>query len=96
MINMVELMYKSHKLAQVYICHSELFEIYGDYVEYPIMSKYEEFFETLICEEGFDNSQFDDELLNAENWFLCDDGKMIGIECPALYKEDHSIYIRFR
>ena len=51
-------MYKSHKLAQVYICHSELFEIYGDYVEYPIMSKYEEFFEALICEDDFDNSPF--------------------------------------
>lgn len=53
---MVELMYKDKKLAQVHLCHSEFFETGADYIEYPIMSKYEEFFEALICEDGFDNS----------------------------------------
>lgn len=93
---MVELMYKTHKLAQIHICHSEMFEVCGDYIEYPIASEYRDFFDAIVCEEGFDESQFDDDLLNAENWFLCDDGKVIGIEIPALYEEDHSIYFRYR
>ena len=60
------------------------------------LSEYRDFFDAIVCEDGFDESQFDDDLLNAENWFLCDDGKVIGIEIPALYEEDHSIYFRYR
>ena len=93
---MIELMYKDKKLAQVHLCHRELFEVIGDYIEYPIMSHYKDFFKTLVCEEGFDESLFDEDLLNAENWFLNDNGKMIEIECPAFYEEDYSIYIRYR
>lgn len=64
---MVELMYKDKKLAQVYLYHSELFETSGDYIEYSLMSEYKEFFKALICEDGFDESLFDENLLNAEN-----------------------------
>ncbi len=31
------------------------------------MSQYKEFFKALICEDGFDESLFDENLLNAEN-----------------------------
>ena len=56
---------------------------------------YENFFEAIVCEDGFDKTQFDDELLNDNNWNINDNGDIIGIYIPAIYT-DGDILFRYR
>lgn len=45
------------------------------------------FFDALVCEDGFDESQFDEDLLDENNWYVCENGKIIGISYPAIYDD---------
>ncbi|MDE7204425.1 MAG: hypothetical protein K2O91_21575 [Lachnospiraceae bacterium] len=53
------------------------------------------FFKAIVCEDGFDETQFDRELMKDNNWNVKDNGNMIGIYIPAIY-EDGDISFRYR
>ena len=76
--------------AQEY-CHWEDRNFYP----YPIASEYKGFFEALVCEDGFDEAMFDEDLLNEENWFVRENGNSKGISCPAIY-DNCQIGFRYR
>lgn len=57
--------------------------------------KYIDFFNNLVCEDGFDESKFDDELLNDANWSVICDKDEFGIYIPAIYNNE-DIEFRYR
>ena len=68
---------------------------YRHFYPYPIASEYKGFFEALVCEDGFDEAMFDEDLLNEENWFVRENGNSKGISCPAIY-DNCQIGFRYR
>ena len=48
-----------------------------------------------VNEDSFDESKFDSELLDDNNWSVNDNGKIVGIYIPAIY-EDGEISFRYR
>lgn len=62
----------------------------------PVISdRMQGFFEALVCEDGFDEAMFDEDLLNEENWFVRENGNSKGISCPAIY-DNCQIGFRYR
>lgn len=92
---MMELLYKNIVLGKIAVINSESFWISGDFYAYPSASGYKDFFDALICEDGFDESRFDEDLLNEDNWFVSENGSSKGISCPAVY-ENREIQFRYR
>lgn len=92
---MMELMHKNIAIGKIEITGRENFWIFGDFYPYPIASEYKGFFEALVCEDGFDEAMFDEDLLNEENWFVRENGNSKGISCPAIY-DNCQIGFRYR
>lgn len=92
---MTELIYINIALGKIVILQRESFWISGDFYAYPAASAYRDFFNALVCEDGFDETRFDEDLLNEDHWFVSEDGTLKGISCPAVY-ENGEIYFRYR
>ena len=91
----MELMYKNIVLGMIIVTDRESFWISGDFHAYPNASKYKEFFDALVCEDGFDETKFSEDLLNEDNWYVNENGSTKGISCPAIY-ENGEIGFRYR
>lgn len=91
----MELMYKNIVLGKIEITERESFWISGNFYPNPEASEFKSFFDALVCEDGFDESQFDEDLLDENNWYVCENGKIIGISYPAIY-DDSEIGFRYR
>lgn len=92
---LIELIYKNIALGKIVILQRESFWISGDFYAYPAASAYRDFFAALVCEDGFDESRFDEDLLNEDYWFVAENGTFKGISCPAVY-ENREIQFRYR
>lgn len=91
----MELIYKNMILGKITVTGRETFWVSGDFYPYPIASKYKDFFNALVCEDGFDETMFEEDLLNENHWFVSENGSFKGISCPAVY-ENNEIAFRYR
>ena len=69
--------------------------IYGSFEANEKFECFREFFKAMVCEEGFDESEFDCEFLLDINWSVSNNGVLRGIEIPAIY-DDGEIAFRYR
>ena len=92
---MMELIYKDVALGKIVVTNREAFWISGEFYPYPSASEFEDFFDALVCEDGFDEAMLDEDLLKEDHWFVSENGDSIGISCPAVY-ENHEIAFRYR
>ena len=94
---MTYLMFKDETIGNVSIDSTENAWAYGTYELYKNGKRFEEFFFFFVNEDvDFDETRFDEEFIDDENWFINDDGKIMGITIPAIYFDDKSISFRFR
>lgn len=91
----MELIYKNKVLGKIVVTNKESFWVSGDFYAYLSAADYKDFFDALVCEDGFDESGIDEDLLNEENWFVSENGSYKGISCPAIY-ENNEIAFRYR
>ena len=92
---MMELIYKNVALGKLIVTNREAFWGSGEFYPYPGASEFKNFFDALVCEDGFDEAMFDEDLLKEEHWFVSENGSSKGISCPAVY-ENHEIAFRYR
>ena len=92
---MMELVYKNAALGKIVVTNRETFWISGDFYPYPSASEFKDFFDALVCEDGFDEAMFDEDLLKEDHWFVSENGSSKGISCPAVY-ENREIAFRYR
>ena len=92
---MMELIYKNIILGKIVVTERETFWISGDFYPYPSASEFKDFFDALVCEDGFDEARFKEDLLKEDHWFVSENGSFKGISCPAVY-ENHKITFRYR
>lgn len=92
---MLELVYKNMPLGKIQIKNHEMFWISGDFYPYPEASEFKDFFDALVCEAGFDETMFDEDLLKEDNWLVSENGIFKGISYPAVY-ENCEIIFRYR
>ena len=91
----MELVYKNIALGMIVVTNRESFWIFGDFYAYLSAMDYKDFFDALVCEDGFSELEFDKDLLNEDNWFVSENGNYKGISCPAIY-ENNEIIFRYR
>lgn len=91
----MELLFKKNVIGYIDIIAKENSWIYGVFIQNHNFYNYVDFFKAIVCEDGFDETQFDDELLNDNNWNINDNGDIIGICIPAIY-DDGNISFRYR
>lgn len=91
----MELFFKDEMIGNIVDITRENNWQYGIFKENENYEKYKEFLESLVCEDGFDESKFDNELLNDENWKVKLDSEEFDIYIPAIY-EDGDIEFRYR
>ncbi len=90
-------MFKDEIIGNITIDSTEHAWVYGSYVLYKNAKKFFKLFQALVEEDSFfDESNFDTEFLKEDNWFLNDNGNIMGITIPAIYFEDNFIAFRFR
>ncbi|MCI8533192.1 MAG: hypothetical protein K2P43_15200 [Lachnospiraceae bacterium] len=92
---MMELIYKNVALGKIVVTNRETFWVSGDFYPYPEASEFQDFFDALLCEDGFDEAGFDEDLLKEDHWFVSENGSFRGISCPAVY-ENCEIAFRYR
>lgn len=90
----MELLFKGEVLGNIVDITRENTWQYGIFKENENYKKYKEFFDSLVCEDGFDESKFDGELLNDENWTVKGEEEF-KIYIPAIYG-DGDIEFRYR
>lgn len=91
----MELLFKDNIIGYIKDIYTEDYWIHGLFEKTDKFKNYSEFFKGIVCEDGFDESKFDSELLDDNNWSVNDNGKGAGIYIPAIY-EDGDISFRYR
>ncbi len=91
----MHLLFKDNIIGYINNIYQEQCWIYGDFEGSDKYREYREFFKTIVCEEGFDESDFDCELFVDTNWMVEDNGALLGIFIPAIY-DDGEISFRYR
>lgn len=91
----MELLFKDNIIGYIKDIYTEDYWIHGLFNKTDKFKNYSEFFLGIVCEDGFDESKFDSELLDDDNWSVNDNGKVVGIYIPAIY-EDGDISFRYR
>ena len=92
---MMELIYKNIALGKIVVTNRETFWVSGEFYPYPSVSEFKDFLDALVCEDGFDEARFDEDLLKEDHWFVSENGSSKGISCPAVY-ENYEIAFRYR
>lgn len=91
----MKLMYKEQILGCINHVYKEAYWIHGFFEKTDEFEKYEGLFKDLVCEDGFDESKYEIDILDDNNWYVTDNGKKIGICIPAIY-DDGDISFRYR
>ena len=91
----MDILFKNELIGNMSNTYNEEYWVHGDFTPYSAYYKYKNFFDALVCEEGMDETQFDRDLLDENNWFVKADEGIIGIWMPAIY-EDGDVSIRYR
>ena len=91
----MEVLFKNNVIGWIEIICKELYWVHGVFTANDDFYRYADFFKAIVCEDGFDETQFDAELLKERNWNVKDDGTLRGICIPAIY-EDGDISFRYR
>lgn len=91
----MELLFKDNIIGYIKDIYTEDYWVHGLFKKTDKFKNYSEFFKSIVCEDGFDESKFDSELLDDDNWSVNDNGKVVGIYIPAIY-EDGDISFRYR
>ncbi|RUS07853.1 hypothetical protein [Bacillus velezensis] len=82
------LYYKDEKLGEIHDVSGEGMWMYGILSPYENIKVFRDLFNDLIDEDGdFDETKYDQEWLNDENWFVSDNGIKKGIIVPAVYPD---------
>lgn len=88
----MRLLFKNKVIGSIYNVSSENSWNYGTFQRNDKFSDYESFFKAIICEEGFDETSFHQELLEDKNWKIDDNGNIIDICIPAIYEDGEIIF----
>ncbi|MBI6871351.1 hypothetical protein [Clostridium aciditolerans] len=91
----MELLFKDTVIGTISGLNNEDSWVHGIFEANEAFNQYKEFFRAIVCEEGFEESKFNCELLNDENWSISKKGSIAGIYIPAIY-EDGDISFRYR
>lgn len=91
----MELLFKDNIIGYIKDIYTEDYWIHGLFNKTDKFKNYSEFFKGIVNEDSFDESKFDSELLDDNNWSVNDNGKIVGIYIPAIY-EDGEISFRYR
>lgn len=91
----VELLFKKNVIGYINKTDNENKWVYGVFTQNDNFYQYIDFFKAIVCEDGFDETQFDGALMEENNWSVNDNGELIGICIPAIYS-DGFIAFRYR
>ena len=91
----MELLFKKNIIGCIDVISKENNWVHGVFTQNDNFYNYAEFFKAIVCEDGFDETQFDSELMKDNNWNVKDNGNIIGIYIPAIY-DDGDISFRSR
>lgn len=91
----MELFFQEVVIGYIDSISKEGFWNYGIFTPNEDFKNYIDFFKAIVCECGFDETEFDNELMKDDNWYIRDNGNKIGISIPAIY-EDGDISFRYR
>ena len=72
----MELLFKDNIIGYIKDIYTEDYWIHGLFEKTDKFKNYSEFFKGIVCEDGFDESKFDSELLDDNNWSVNDNGKV--------------------
>lgn len=92
-------MFQEEILGNISIDSTENAWVYGTYELYKSAEKFAKLFQALVSEKEedvFDENDFDKEWIEEDNWFINDNGKVLGITIPAIYTDNQLISFRFR
>lgn len=91
----MELLFQEIVIGYIDNMSKEGFWNYGEFIPNENFKNYIDFFKAIVCEYDFDETKFDNALLEDKNWNVRDNGNIIGIYIPAIY-EDGDISFRYR
>lgn len=91
----MELLFKKNVIGNIDIRSKENQWVHGVFTQNDNFYHYEDFFKAIVCEDGFDEMQFDGELMKDNHWNVNDNGNIMGIYIPAIY-DDGDIFFRYR
>lgn len=91
----MELLFKESVIGNIGIISRENNWVHGVFKQNNSFCNYVDLFKAIICEDRFDETQFDGELMKDNNWNVNDNGNIKGIYIPAIY-DDGDISFRYR
>ena len=89
-------MFQYEVIGKISIDSRENAWIYGTYELYKNAEKFKKLFYAITDASAFDETDYDEEWLNDENWFISDKQKRFGITIPAIYPDNKLISFRLR
>jgi len=92
----MELLFKNEIIGEIENTYREEYWIHGKFIPSTSYSKYQDFFDAIVSEDGFDVTTFNEELLDENNWFIKSKDGLKGIWIPAIYYDEREISIRYR
>lgn len=88
-------MYKEQILGHISNIYKEGCWIYGFFEKMELFNNFDELFKDLVCEDGFDETKYETDILDDHNWYISENGVKRGICLPAIY-DDGDISFRYR
>lgn len=91
----MKLLFKDNLIGYINNTYQEGCWTYGRFEGTEAFLEYKDFFEAMVCEDGFDETEIHEDFLDDENWKIDNGGVLSGICIPAIY-EDGEISFRYR
>lgn len=91
----MDIMFGNNVVGEIVGMYREEQWVHGNFTPSKFYYEYKEFFEAMVCEDGMDETKFDNELFDENNWFLKSEKGLQGISIPAIYS-DGDISFRYR
>ncbi|NMC57559.1 MAG: hypothetical protein GYA50_10090 [Eubacteriaceae bacterium] len=92
----MEILFKDEVIVRIDNIYKEDKWIHGTFTAYEGYYKYKQFLDAVVCESGFNENEFDKELLNEHNWFIKTEKSLEKIWVPAIYYEDGDVSLKYR
>ena len=93
-------MFKEEVIGEINITSAENAWVYGSCILYENAKRFEELFKAIVSgdegEDIFEESNFAEDMIDDDNWFINDNGEISGITIPAVYLDENLISFRQR
>lgn len=92
----MKILFKNEVIGELDNTYREEYWVHGKFIPSDAYYKYSDFLDAIVNEDGMDETKYNKELHDENNWFIKNKDGLKGIWIPAIYSKDKEASVRYR